>query len=270
MENKTTLHPIHPTLQFEAKHAIRFLDNLFRVRTGDINCGSSLFGAVGIFATGRDVKDDFTSLQGHIGEYDFKWNKDTLECTCESSRNVIRRGTFEVDFGDTRCDFFGSIWDCPLPEARACVRAAVSRLAERLVDFTPATDGGVALRFKSLVKRYRLNAQERDLLLVGLCESHNLLEYSLDGCRCNRNTLIRLEEAAAYLGCGVDDIMPLVRYSSKLVVCGLIDDDLTPSRDVLEYLEGRVVVPAIKAQRIALTASEVKDLTEWVGDDDEF
>ena len=24
MENKTTLHPIHPTLQFEAKPAIRF------------------------------------------------------------------------------------------------------------------------------------------------------------------------------------------------------------------------------------------------------
>ncbi len=270
MENKTTLHPIHPTLQFEAKHAIRFLDNLLKTRTTAVNGGGDLFGAVGIFATGRDVKDGFASLQGHIGEYDFKWNKDTLECSCESSRNVIRRGTFEVDFGDARCDFFGSIWDCPLPEARSCVRAAVFRLAERLADFTPATDGGIALRFKSLVKRYRLNVQERDLLLVGLCASHDLLEYSLDGCRCNRNTLIRLEEAAAYLGCGVEDIMPLVRYSSKLVVCGLIDDDLTPSRDVLEYLEGRVVVPAIKAQRIALTASEVKDLTEWVGDDDEF
>lgn len=33
MEKKTTLHPIHPTLQFEAKHAIRFLDNLLRTRT---------------------------------------------------------------------------------------------------------------------------------------------------------------------------------------------------------------------------------------------
>ena len=58
--------------------------------------------------------------------------------------------------------------------------------------------------------------------------------------------------------------------AQKLVVCGLIDDDLTPSREVLEYLEGRVVVPAIKARRIAITASEGKDLTEWVGDDDEF
>ena len=181
MENNTTLHPIHPTLQFEAKHAIRYLDNLLRANTGDINCSSSLFGAVGIFATGRDVKDDFVSLQGHIGEYDFKWNKDTLECTCESSRNVIRRGTFEVDFGDARCDFLSRIWVCPLPEARACVRAAISRLAGRLADFTPATEGGIALRFMSLVKRYRLNAKERDLLLVGLCESHNLLEYNLDG-----------------------------------------------------------------------------------------
>ena len=270
MENNTTLHPIHPTLQFEAKHAIRYLDNLLRAHTGDINCSSSLFGAVGIFATGRDVKDDFVSLQGHIGEYDFKWNKDTLECTCESSRNVIRRGTFEVDFGDTRCDFLGSIWDCSLPEARGCVRAAVSRLAARLADFTPATDGGVALRFKSLVKRYRLNAQERDLLLAGLCESDNLLEFCLDGCRCNRNVLIRLEEEAAYLGCGVDDIMPLVRSSSKLAVCGLIDDDLTPSREVLEFLGGRAAVPAIKARRIALTESEAKSLMEWVCESDEF
>lgn len=37
MENKTTLHPIHPTLQFEAKHAIRFLDNLLRTRTTAVN-----------------------------------------------------------------------------------------------------------------------------------------------------------------------------------------------------------------------------------------
>ena len=40
MENKTTLHPIHPTLQFEAKQAIRFLDNLLKVRTPSVNCGS--------------------------------------------------------------------------------------------------------------------------------------------------------------------------------------------------------------------------------------
>ena len=271
MENKTTLHPIHPTLQFEAKHAIRFLDNLLKTRTTAVNGGGDLFGAVGIFATGRDVKDDFTSLQGRIGEYDFKWNKDTLECTCESSRNVIRRGTFEVDFGDARCDFLASIWNCPQPEVRACVRAAVSRLSKQLADFAPATDGGVAARFKMLAKRYRLNSLEQGLLLVGLCDGHGILEYSLDcGYRGNRNILTLLEEAAAYLACGVDDIMPLVRNSSKLVDCGLIEDDLTPSREVLEYLEGRVVVPAIKAQRIAITASEVKDLTEWVGDDDEF
>jgi hypothetical protein len=79
-----------------------------------------------------------------------------------------------------------------------------------------------------------------------------------------------LEEAAAYLDSGVDDIMPLVCNSSKLVVCGLIDDDLTPSREALEYLEGRVSIPAVKSRRIALAGSEVKDLTDWVGDDDEF
>ncbi len=265
-----TLHPIHPALQFEAKHAIRFLDNLLRVHTGDINYSGGLFGAVGMFATGRDAKDDFAPLQGHIGEYDFKWNKDTLECTCESSRHVIRRGTFEVDFGDARCDFFGTIWDCPLPEARTCVRTSVSRMAERLGDFTPATDGGIALRFKSLAKRYRLNAKERDLLLVGLCVSHSLLRYNLEGDRCNSNALIRLEEAAGYLGCGVDDIMPLVCNGSGLVAWGLIDDDLTPSREVLEYFEGRVVTPAIQARRISLSARECKDLDEWISQDDEF
>jgi len=55
MENKTTLHPIHPTLQFEAKHAIRFLDNLLKTRTTAVNGGGDLFGAVGVFATGRDI-----------------------------------------------------------------------------------------------------------------------------------------------------------------------------------------------------------------------
>ena len=67
MENKTTLHPIHPTLQFEAKHAIRFLDNLLKTRTTTVNGGGDLFGAVGVFATGRDIKDDFTTLQGTVG-----------------------------------------------------------------------------------------------------------------------------------------------------------------------------------------------------------
>lgn len=27
----TSIHPIHPTLQFEAKHAMRFLDNLLQL-----------------------------------------------------------------------------------------------------------------------------------------------------------------------------------------------------------------------------------------------
>ena len=27
----STIHPIHPTLQFEAKHAMRFLDNLLQL-----------------------------------------------------------------------------------------------------------------------------------------------------------------------------------------------------------------------------------------------
>ena len=271
MENKTTLHPIHPTLQFEAKHAIRFLDNLLKTRTTAVNGGGDLFGAVGVFATGRDIKDDFTTLQGTVGDYDFKWTRDTLECSCDSGRNVIRRGTFEVDFGDAPCDFLDSIWNCPQPEVRACVRAAVSRLSKQLADFAPATDGGVAARFKMLAKRYRLNSLEQGLLLVGLCDAHGILEYSMDsGYRGNRNVLTLLEEAAAYLDSGVDDIMPLVRNSSKLVVCGLIDDDLTPSRDALEYLEGRVSIPAVKSRRIALAGSEVKDLTDWVGDDDEF
>ena len=147
MENKTTLHPIHPTLQFEAKHAIRFLDNLLKTRTTAVNGGGDLFGAVGVFATGRDIKDDFATLQGTVGDYDFKWTRDTLECSCDSGRNVIRRGTFEVDFGDAPCDFLESIWNCPQPEVRACVRAAVSRLSKQLADFAPATDGGVAARF---------------------------------------------------------------------------------------------------------------------------
>ena len=138
------------------------------------------------------------------------------------------------------------------------------------MDFTPATDGGVAARFKMLVKRYRLNALEQGLLLAGLCDAHGILEYSLDcGYRGNRNILMLLEEAAAYLDSGVDDIMPLVCNSSKLVVCDLIDDDLTPSREALEYLEGRVSIPAVKSRRIALTEGDVKFFTEWIGEDDE-
>ena len=252
MENNTNLHPTHPTLQFEAKHAIRFLDNLLRTRTTAFNCHSNLFDAVGIFAEGRDIKEDFTSLLGHIGDYDFKWNRNTLECTCESMRNVIRHGTFEEDFGDAPCDFLNRLWDCSQQEVRVCVRAAVSRLAKRLSEYTPAADGGVAMRFKTLVRSYRLNAKERDLLLIGLCEAHRLLEYDLDNRQCcGRNFLLRLEEASHYLGCGVDAILPLVRNNSKLIAFNLLDDDLTLSRSALEYLEGHVAVPNIRSDSLS-------------------
>ena len=266
MENKTTLHPIHPTLQFEAKQAIRFLDNLLKVRTPSVNCGSDLFGAVPVFASGRDLKDHFASLQGAIGDYDFKWTKDTLECSCDSCRNAVRRGTFEVDFGEAPCDFFTNLWDCPQGEVRACVRAAVSSLAKAVSEIEPAKDGGVASRFKTIVRRYKLNARERDLLLVGLCDAHDLLEYDLDSLGGFRNFLRRLEEAAAYLACGVDDLLPLVRDDSKLVACGLLENDLTPSRDILEYLEGHVSRPTIKSNR--LSSGEATALEDWLDDDD--
>ena len=266
MENKTTLHPIHPTLQFEAKQAIRFLDNLLKVRIPSVNCGSDLFGAVPVFASGRDLKDHFASLQGAIGDYDFKWTKDTLECSCDSCRNAVRRGTFEVDFGDAPCDFFTNLWDCPQGEVRACVRAAVSSLAKAVSEIEPAKDGGVASRFKTIVRRYKLNARERDLLLVGLCDAHDLLEYGLDGRNYNRFFLVRLEEAAAYLACGVDDLLPLVRDDSKLVACGLLDNDLTPARDAMEYLEGHVASPHIRANRVAKGVDDV--LEDWLDDDE--
>ncbi len=266
MENQPTIHPIHPTLQFEAKHALRFLDNLLSTRTTSVNGGSDLFGAAAVLATGRDLKDDFSSLQGTVGDYCFKWDKDTLECSCDSCRNSIRRGTFEVDFGDAPCDFLDNLWDCPQPEVRACVRAAVSRLAKNVSSFEPSTDGGVAARFKSLVRRYRLNARERDILLVGLCEAHDLLEYDLDSSRNGRNFLVRLEEVAAYLGCIVNDILPLVRNDSKLVACGILDDDLTPSRDALEYLEGHVATPSVKAGR--LSKDEFDKIDDWVFGDE--
>ena len=262
-----TLHPIHSTLQFEAKHALRFLDNFLHTRTTSVSGGRDLFGAVPILATGRDLKDDFTSLQGAVGNYGFKWNKDTLECSCDSCRNAIRRWTFEVDFGDAPCDFLDNLWDCPQPEVRACVRAAVSRLAKTVSSFEPATDGGVAARFRALVRRYRLNARERDLLLIGLCDAHGLLEFDLDTFRCGRDFLTRIEEAAAYLGCAVNDILPLVRNDSKLVACGLLDNDLTPSRDTLEYLEGRVTTPSIKA--IRLSKDEIESIANWANGDDD-
>lgn len=255
METKTSLHPIHPTLQFEAKHALRFLDNLLKNRTTAVSGGRDLFGAVGIFASGRDLKADFEPLRETIGPYEFRWNGDSLECTTESSRNAVRHGTFEVDFGDAPCDFLDELWDCPQPEVRACVRAAVSRLAKAVADLKPAPDGGVGARFAALVRRYRLDARERDLLLAGLCDAHDLLEYGLDERRCCGNFLLRLEEAAAYLGCGADDVLPLVRNGSKLVAGGLLDSDLTPSRETLEYLEGRSVAPAMKVNWFAADAS---------------
>lgn len=266
METKTSLYPIHPTLQFEAKHALRFLDNLLKTRTTAVSCGSDLFGAIPVFATGRDLKDDFATLQGAIGDYDFKWTKDTLDCSCDSGRHAIRRGTFEVDFGDVPCDFLDSLWECPQPEVRACVRSAVTRLAKVVASFDPAKDGGVGARFKTLVRRYKLNARERDLLLVGLCDAHALLEYDLDGRSYSRSFLVRLEEAAAYLACGVDDLLPLVRDDSKLVACGLMDNDLTPSRDGLEYLEGHVSSPNIRSNR--LSGSEVAAMEDWLDDDE--
>ncbi len=266
MEDTATLHPNHPTLQFEAKHALRFLDNLLKTRTTAVSCGSDLFGAIPVFATGRDLKDDFATLQGAIGDYDFKWTKDTLDCSCDSGRHAIRRGTFEVDFGDVPCDFLDSLWECPQPEVRACVRAAVTRLAKVVASFDPAKDGGIAARFKTLVRRYKLNARERDLLLVGLCDAHGLLEYDLDVRNYNRAFLVRLEEAAAYLACGVDDLLPLVRGDSKLVACGLMDNDLTPSRDAMEYLEGHLANPCIKANHVARGSDDVFD--DWLEDDE--
>lgn len=265
MDN-ATLHPTHPTLQFEAKQALRFLDNLLKTRTTSVTGGSDLFGAVPIFATGHDLKDHFASLQGAIGDYDFKWTKDTLDCSCDSCRNVVRRGTFEVDFGDAPCDFLDSLWECPQPEVRACVRSAVTYLAKAVASVDPAKDGGVAARFKTLVRRYKLNVRERDLLLVGLCDAHDLLEYGLDSLGGCRNFLRRLEEAAAYLACGVDDLLPLVRDDSKLVACGLMDNDFTPSRDALEYLEGHVASPHIRANHVAKGADDVLD--DWLDDDE--
>ena len=244
METKISLHPIHPTLQFEAKHALRFLDNLLKNRTTAVSGGRDLFGAVGVLT---------------IGPYEFRWNGDSLECTTESSRNAVRHGTFEVDFGDAPCDFLDELWDCPQPEVRACVRAAVSRLAKAVAGLAPATDGGVAARCAALSRRYRLSRRELDVFLAGICETHGLLEYDLDGRCCGASNLVRLEEAAAYLGCGVDDLLPLVRNDAKLVACGLLDDDLTPTREALEFLEGHVALPGIKARGLVAERAHGSD-----------
>lgn len=248
MSNKTplpSLPAIHAVYQFEAFHALRFLGNLLRDRPYSVNGGRSLFGAVGVVATGRDVKADFAVLDGEIGSYKFAWDGDSLEATTESNRNVIRRGAFEVDFGNAPVDFFEELWDCPLREVRDCVRASVVRLAESVKKITPSPAGGVQKRFDALSRRLGLSDRERDILLLGLCVSHDLLEFNLDGCG-RGHFLDRAAEVALYLGCGIDNIIPLVRTGVRLVASGVLDDDCTPSRDALSYLEGRDRMGAIQ------------------------
>lgn len=260
----TTLHPIHPVFQFEAKHALRFLDNFLRTRTRGVNGGGGLFGAVPVYATGRDLKADFATLAGPIGPYRFAWDGDTLECISDSTRRSVRQGTFEVDFGDEPCDFLSDIWNCPLPEARACVRTAVSRLAEAVAGIQPATDGGIAARFAQLVRHHHLAARERDLLLLGLCVSDGLLEYDLD--RSGRSRFpSRLEEAAAYLALAPDAILPLVRADSRLRTYGLLDNDFTPSRATSEYLEGSAAGPLCTS--FAMTDREIEAAADLFEDD---
>lgn len=258
MSKKTpqpSLPSVHAVYQFEAFHALRFLGNLLRDRPGSVNGGRSLFGAVGVVAPGRDVKADFASLDGEIGPYKFAWDGDTLEATTESNRNVIRRGTFEVDFGDDPVDFFDELWSCPLREVRDCVRASVSRLAGVVKDLAPSPAGGVRKRFDALSRRLALADRERDLLLVGLCVSHDLLEFGLDG-RGHSRFLDRAAEAALYLGCRIDDVVPLVRSGSRLAASGVLDDDLTLSSDALAYLEGRDRVDAIRPNRFVVAADD--------------
>jgi len=269
--SKTTPLPslpaIHAVYQFEAFHALRFLGNLLRDRPYSVNGGRSLFGAVGVVATGRDVKADFASLSGEIASYRFAWDGNSLEATIESNRNVIRRGTFEVDFGNAPVDFFEELWDCPQPEVRDCVRASVVRLAESVKKITPSPAGGVQKRFDALSRRLGLSDRERDLLLLGLCVSHNLLELDLEGSRCR--FLDRAAEAALYLGCGIDDIIPLVRTGSRLVASGVLDDDFTPSRDALSYLEGRDRMDAIRAQGFVSAGDDCgEELLAGVSEDD--
>ena len=273
MSKKTpqpSLPAIHAVYQFEAFHALRFLGNFLRDRPDLVNSGRSLFGAVGVVATGRDVKVDLASLNGEIGPYKFAWDGDTLEATTESNRGVIRRGSFEVDFGNAPVDFFDELWNCPLPEVRDCVRASVSRLAEAVKKITPSPAGGVQKRFDALSRRLGLSDRESDILLLGLCVSHDLLEFNLDGCGCGRGHFLdRAAEAALYLGCGIDDVIPLVRTGARLVASGVLDDDFTPSRDTLSYLEGRDRMGAIRAQGfVALNLDEMQELDDDLTEED--
>jgi len=268
--SKTTPQPslpaIHAVYQFETFHALRFLGNLLRDRPYSVNGGRSLFGAVGVVATGRDVKADFASLSGEIGPYKFAWDSDSLEATTDNNCSRFRCGGFEVHFDEEPVDFFNELWNCPLREVRDCVRASVSRLAKAVKEIAPSPAGGVQKRFDALSRRLGLSDRERDLLLLGLCVSHNLLELDLEGSRCR--FLDRAAEAALYLGCGIDDIIPLVRTGSRLVASGVLDDDFTPSRDALSYLEGRDRMDAIRPQGfVALNKSDDEqeiddDLTE--------
>lgn len=236
----STIHPIHPTLQFEAKHAMGFLDNLLQsstpISTSIIDMDRVCFDAIPVFATGLDLKEDFVTLTGNIGKHEFTWKDNLLQI-----RPGYRNDYFEANFDDTPCDFLYNIWE-RFPEARECIRATVSRLAKAVSSFAPSKIGGVAERFKTLVHDYRLTAKEANILLLGLCVSHDLLKYDL-----SRNFLIKVEEAAAYVGYSVDDIMPLVRNDSKLMASGLLDEYLTPSSEILMYLEGQTVGPEIKA-----------------------
>ena len=201
------------------------------------------------------------TLTGNIGEYEFTWKDNLLVAL---SNNEIRPGIMEVhlkvNFDDTPCEFLPNIWDSRIPETIACVRTAVSRLAKAVSSFAPSKIGGVAERFKTLVHDYRLNVKEANILLLGLCVSHDLLEYGLSMSTFRyRNFLINVEEAAAYTGYGVDEIMPLVRNDSKLMASGLLNDDLIPSYEILKYLEGRTVGPEIKAYHVSSTDNDDED-----------
>ena len=262
-----SLPAIHAVYQFEAFHALRFLGNLLRNRPYSVNGGRSLFGAVGVVATGRDVQVDFASLDGRIGPYVFTWRDDRLLASTNSIRSTILRcGTFEVQFDEKPVDFFGEVWDCTLPEVRDCVRASVSRLAESVKDIAPSPAGGVQKRFDALSRRLGLSDRECDILLLGLCVSHDLLEFDLGHVRCR--FLDRAAEAALYLGCGIDDILPLVHVGSRLVASGVLDEELTPSRSALSYLEGLDRMDAIRPQGFVADGECGEELLAGVSEDD--
>jgi len=235
----------YPAYEFEAFNAIRFLDNFLHRWHGAVSGGRSLFGAVGIVASGKDVKADFASLNGRIGDYKFEWDGNTLECISDSRRNFVNRGRFEVDFNDEPCEFLNEIWACPLREARDCVRASVSRLAANLKSREPSAEGGVQKRFDELSRIIGLSNREQDMLMIGLCVSDDMLEFDLSENRRSR-FLDHVTEIGFYLGCGADEVMPLVRRNARLIVSGLLNEDLTLSREAMNYLNGLDVVDSIQ------------------------